>query len=137
VDILWNSDNTDIYNTVSGIIDTAYTFSDLSSNTEYYFKVKPYNSTGYNGLDGNIVSSTTSYIPEIYTSSLTVLTDTSIRIEWTGVFSVVDIELSLDENFTTVSNTYLDISGSPYLISGLLPNTAYYYKITPYYIGEV
>jgi hypothetical protein len=66
------------------------------------------------------VTSTTSYTPEIY-EHLTVLTDTSIRIEWTGMYSVVDIELSLNDSFNPVSNEYLDISGSPYTITDLYP----------------
>jgi hypothetical protein len=78
-----------------------------------------------------VVTSTTSYTPEIYTSSLTVLTDTSIRIEWTGMYSVVDIELSLNDSFNPVSNEYLDISGSPYTITDLLPNTGYFTGLRP------
>lgn len=137
VNVLWNDDNTDAYNTISGIYGTGYTLSDLSSNVAYYFKIRPFNSTGYQGTDGDVITSTTSYTPEIYSSSLTVLTDTSIRIEWTGMYSVVDIELSLYESFNPVSNAYLDISGSSYTITGLLPNTGYFYRITPYYVASV
>jgi hypothetical protein len=47
------------------------------------------------------------------------------------MYSVVDIELSLNDSFNPVSNEYLDISGSPYTITDLLPNTGYFYRITP------
>jgi hypothetical protein len=49
VSVLWNDDNTEVYNTISGVIGTGYTLSDLSSNVAYYFKVRPFNSTGYQG----------------------------------------------------------------------------------------
>jgi hypothetical protein len=37
------------------------------------------------------------------------------------MYSVVDIELSLNDSFNPVSNEYLDISGSPYTITDLYP----------------
>jgi hypothetical protein len=47
------------------------------------------------------------------------------------MYSVVDIELSLNDSFNPVSE-YLDISGSPYTITDLLPNTGYFFFwITP------
>lgn len=136
-DILWNDDNSDVFNTIYGVTDSGYTFMDLSSSLTYYFKARPYNSTGYQGTDGNLASSMTGYVPIITSSNLTVLTDTSIFIEWTGTYTVVDIQLSLDSSFTSVSNDYTDISGNSYTIENLLPNTEYFYRITPYYIASV
>jgi hypothetical protein len=46
------------------------------------------------------------------------------------MYSVVDIELSLNDSFNP-SNEYLDISGSPYTITDLLP--VIFYRITPYH----
>jgi hypothetical protein len=95
VSVLWNDDNTEVYNTISGVIGTGYTLSDLSSNVAYYGKDR---STAPDIRGGRRRGDLHHVLRQIY-DSLTVLTDTSIRIEWTGMYSVVDIELSLNDSF--------------------------------------
>jgi hypothetical protein len=63
------NDDTEVYNTISGVIGTGYTLSDLSSNVAYYFKVRPFNSTGYQGADGDVVTSTTLHARDIHEQS--------------------------------------------------------------------
>jgi hypothetical protein len=106
-----NDDNTEVYNTISGVIGIYIKRPVVQRGV--LFQGKTVQQHRISGADGDVVTSTTSYTPEIYTSSLTV-PYTSIRIEWTGMYSVVDIELSLNDSFNPVSNEYLDISGSPH-----------------------
>lgn len=136
MDLLWNSDGTEIFNTIYDISGQVYTMVGLTQDISYNFKIIPYNLTGYQGTDGSVVTSRTAFTPIIYSKIVTVLTDSSIRVDWTGLFTVVDIQLSLTESFAVITNEYTDLSGSTLTIEDLIPETIYKVRVVPYFIGS-
>lgn len=138
MNILWNSDDSGIFNnTINDISSQVYTLTGLSQDVSYNFKIIPFNLTGYQGADGSVVTSRTAFTPIIYSKTLTVLTDSSIRVDWTGLFTVVDIQLSLTDSFEIITNEYNDLTGNNYTIEDLIPETTYKVKIIPYFVGSI
>ena len=109
--------------TKTSITTSPYTFTDLSDNTQYTFIITPYNSVG--------VAGTAVYTDSVYTNAKLLSksagspTSTTITITASGN----DKSLSISNGLGTVVN---GITSTPYVFTGLTPNTAYTFAITPY-----
>lgn len=128
--ILYQSTNNSTYSTLATSYDTSYNLTSLSSNTLYYYKVVPYDSSGNSGTSETtfFTTSTQTVINSFYAGSST---SSMIPLYWQGTFYSVavyyqkydDLTYSLYSNVTGVSNVN---------VTGLTSDTSYNFYITPY-----
>jgi hypothetical protein len=110
---------------------TTVTMTGLTQNTTYYYRMRGNDATG----NGNSEFTTTETITTYYASpsSITVsnITKNSVDISWNTVSGISRyyIQVSTDTSF---NNLIVDTSSnlSSYTVSGLIQNTAYYYRIS-------
>lgn len=134
-----NFDTYDIYYSNNGTTYTYYqTFtssetpiiSNLTANSQYYFKIVP------NGAVSTLSGDTYTFSNSAATT-LPIITEQSIKsidasntltIQWNGLLKDAAVYYSTDATNYTYYNTYTAKTAT---ISSLLPNTQYYFMITP------
>ncbi len=115
--------------TVSGISNAS-----LSIGTTYYTFVFAYNNSG-SIIDYNTTSpltSSTSTLSAAPSPSATNVAAASFDITWTGVTGAASYQLDVttDAGFTTPVSGYSGITAtSPTTVTGLSPNTTYYFRV--------
>ena len=120
--------------------DTTYEVTGLSPSTDYYFKVLVYN-TKEKYSESNELHVTTKPVPPtpVTLREAYDITTTSLKLSWTPNqdedFNYYEIHRSLTPDFTPSTATKIDQT-SPlarndtlYDVTGLTPNTEYYFKI--------
>jgi hypothetical protein len=125
---------------ISNINITSFTDTDLSANAKYTYTIYPYaliNNSYY--LEGQIYTGLgyTYTLPAIYSANYSQITDSSIKIsDISGEYSSLKIyrykNSALDASYTLVGlNTEFVDS------VGLIPNTAYVYKLLPFNFVDI
>jgi hypothetical protein len=121
------------YTLLDSLTNSNFVLLNLKSNTQYYFRVRAYNSAG-----------TSNYAELAYKSDLllppnnvkaTVLSDTSISLEWSDRSSleegfIIEKSLAVNGPFTVVDTTKADVASIG--IGNLNGNTKYYFRLKAY-----
>jgi hypothetical protein len=121
---------------IGGIQGTSYSNTGLSPSTTYYYKVRAQGAS-QNSAYSNTVNATTSAsgatIPTAPSGlSATVLSNTSIRLQWTDNSSNetgFELKRATDSGFTANVVWIGGIQGTTYTNTGLTAGTTYYYKV--------
>ena len=118
--------------------DSTYTYYDTSSsltpiikplspNTSYYIQLIPYSNTS--GLYGSAINTFTTTLAKLTSFAIGQVNTNDISLNWTGIYNYVKIYYGIASGtYTNNVNSY-DTSKN---ITGLTPNTTYYFNITPY-----
>jgi len=123
------SDTYIYYDTSSSLTPT---LRSLSPNTGYYIRLIPYSNTSdFYGSTIDIYSTTLAIITNF---SINNVTENNILLNWTGTYSYVKIyygttSMSYSNNVTSFNNSIN--------ITGLTPNTTYYFNISPFNIVDI
>ena len=105
-----------------------YTLSDLQPSTTYFVRVTALNSSG--SAPSTIRSFTTYPLPVTAPALQPVTTtQTGATINWTGGDNASSYSLFYGQDMGLTSSTEINAIQKPYSISGLSPNTLYFYKI--------
>ena len=123
------------YETIIG--KPSYTITSLLEDTSYDFQIIPYNIGDEPGTESNIITTSTDYVPYITSFSLARTYSTTATLQWTGKFSYITIQKSINNvNFATdsrmISGTSSISTDGSFAITGLSPYYEYYFRIIPY-----
>ena len=120
---------------------TTYSVSGLSANTDYYYRVRAFNTGGTSG-NSNIISVTT--LPEIppapNATAATNIQQTFFEANWdasTGADGYY-LDVATDNGFTSFVSGYdnLNVGNvTTYTVSGLADNTEYFYRVRAFNTG--
>lgn len=120
--------------TYVGTDATSYTNTGLTQNTEYYYRVRAYNASGYSAYSNEEAAMTpTLNAPSNLT--VTLLSSYQIGLTWTDNSS--DETSFYIERKTGASGTYSTVTSvgvnvTTYTDSSVLDNTEYYYRVRAY-----
>jgi len=111
----------------------------LSPNTLYYYRVRAYNNGGTGGNSNVISVSTLPNIPPVPAALDAVsITQTGFTAVWTGSAGASGyyIDVSAENNFNSfvLNNSSTGIANS-FPVTGLSPNTTYYYRVRAFNAG--
>ena len=114
----------------------SYTITSLVEDTSYDFQLIPYNMADEEGTTSDAITVATDYTPYITTFSLATTASTTATLSWTGKFSYVTIQKSIDNShFATdtrmVGSSSISTDGS-FSITSLSPYYDYYFRAIPY-----
>lgn len=130
------------YKTFGTVTKTSCKVTGLKANTNYYFKVTAANETGNAQTSAAFAAATTEAVSEANpvvakpakVTGLTKVsaTTTSIKLKWTKVSGATKYQVRMcaakDGTFTKVKN----VAGTSATVTGLEPNTGYYFKVRAY-----
>jgi hypothetical protein len=130
--LYYSSNNGSSYSTFrTGLTTSAPQVTGLTTNVGYLFKLTPYNATPAAGSD--FITSTKYYtLPTITTVTTTDITASAITLSITGgLYSTYNLYYSSDSG-SSYSTFGTGLSSSTPQVTGLLSNTSYLFKFTPY-----
>jgi len=140
IDITFNSPLTGFTNKDVGNV-TSYFVSSLNANTNYYFRVRAYNSGGTSPNSNSILAATLPNVPSAPVATAPVnITQTTFSPTWNLSSGAIGYRLDVasDTNFTNYVSGYndLDVGNNPaYGVTGLIANTKYYYCVRAFNLG--
>ncbi len=117
---------------------TTFSVTGLSANTTYYYRTRAYNTTGTSG-NSNVITQLTAPAAPIANAASNVLSS-SFSANWNAVTGGTGyrIDVATDNGFTNILGSYnnLDVSNvTTYSVTGLSPNSTYYYRVRAYNTG--
>jgi len=122
------------YELVYTTSDTSYTDAVLSSGRiNYYYKVSAYNSSGESSLSSSPATVNKPSAP----ARVSAVADSSgdITVSWSLVDNVMGYVVYRGVNASGTYDSIYTTSDTLYINTGLLSNTAYYYKVSAYNSG--
>jgi len=132
--------------TVTGTSGTSvgYVLTGLKPNTTYHFRVNGVNSAGTtNGTD--LTFTTTAAAPAVTTSVVSSVTTTGATLNGTVNANNASTAVTFDYGLTTSYGTTVTATQSPvtgttatavsYVLSGLIPNTTYHFRVNGVNVG--
>lgn len=120
---------------------TTLNITGLTANTQYFYRVRGYNSGG-ESINSNVVSATTLPNAPAAPAALSAqsLTQTGFTAMWNAVSGVTGyyLDVATDINFGTILAGYnnLDVgNNTAWGVTGLTANTQYFYRLRGYNLG--
>lgn len=117
---------------------THYDVTGLNGSTNYYYRVRAYNSSGQ-GISSNVITVTTSADPSPapVATAATALAETSISANWNVAATATGYRLDVSTNiaFNNYVAGYQDLdvgNVTTYSVAGLSSATTYYYRLRSY-----
>lgn len=136
----------DISDATIATLGNVYVQTDLSVNTKYYFNSTPINSAGTLGNSSTTLPlATLGNLTAVSLTSPSMIGTEAIPVSWSGAYNTMLLEYAKASElsystFATYSNsttpTYTIINANVY-VTGLSPNTAYYFRATPYSLDSL
>ncbi|MBI5778803.1 MAG: fibronectin type III domain-containing protein [Planctomycetes bacterium] len=124
---------TEIYTTT--INATSYPNTGLVYNTTYYYRIRAYNTAGDSNYSNIAFATTSQQAPDAPTgATITVLSDTSIKIDWTDASDNEDsfkVQISTDGTTYTLKTTTA-ANATVFTDTGLTALTTYWYRVYAY-----
>ncbi|MCD4774026.1 MAG: fibronectin type III domain-containing protein [Bacteroidales bacterium] len=119
---------------------TTYNVSGLNSNTNYSYRIRAYNTGGTSG-NSNVISLTTlkdAPAPPV-ANAATNISQTAFDANWSPSTDADGyyLDVATDNGFTNFVSGYnnLQVSDTTYFVSGLSPETEYFYRVRAYNNG--
>jgi len=113
------------------VASTSQPVSGLSANSTYYYRVRAVGTNNTSSNSGTITVLTATNAPVATAASN--LTSTSFSANWNTVTGATGylLDVATDNSFSSLVSGYsnLAVSGLTQSISGLTPNTSYYYRV--------
>ncbi len=122
-----------VYSEINNISSNSYTNIGLSSNTEYYYKVKAYNVNGESEFSN--VASALTFVSTPSNLTATSVSSSQIDLSWGAVNGEANYRIYKSSSLYGTYNKIGDGSDNFYSNTGLKPNTVYYYKVKAYNTG--
>jgi phosphodiesterase/alkaline phosphatase D-like protein len=131
-------------NYVSGYQDldvgnvTSFAVTGLSANTTYYYRVRAYNGCATSSNSSAKSARTTACTPAAPSAQTAAnVTSSSFTARWNSVAGAIDyrLDVATDSSFNNYVSGYQNLSVGNvigYNVTGLIPNTIYYYRIRAY-----
>ena len=130
VNVYWSTTSADSYTDSIYITDgaTSQTFTALTYNTRYYYRIEGVNDTGSGTITKDASGVTYGYISSL---TATAYDSSSVTVTWDGSFSTTKVYWSTTASSYNTTNV-VSFGAGVYsgLITGKSPNTTYYYKAT-------
>ncbi|MEW6026546.1 MAG: fibronectin type III domain-containing protein [Planctomycetota bacterium] len=124
---------TEVYTTTSNTV--SYPNTGLTYNTTYYYRIRSYNTAGNSNYTTIVFATTNQAAPSAPTGAgVTVLSDTSIRLNWTDASNNEDgfkVERSPEGITYTLRGTF-PAGTAVFTDTGLSALTAYWYRVYAY-----
>lgn len=114
---------------------TSYSNIGLNYNTIYYYRIRAYNTAGNSSYTSVVYATTNQAAPAAPSGAvLTVLSDTSIRIDWTDESdNETGFKVQISTNGTTYTlKTTTGVNAVSFTDTGLVELTLYYYRVYAY-----
>jgi fibronectin type 3 domain-containing protein len=116
---------------ITTVTGTSYTHADLKANTTYKYYITAKNSAGTSDYSSP-ASATTSGVQKPTTPTYltaAVESSTSIRLTWNPVAWATSYDVYYTVGSSSTKNYAANLANSPYVHTGLQPDTTYYYCI--------
>jgi prepilin-type N-terminal cleavage/methylation domain-containing protein len=111
------------------ITPSTYNFTGASSGYTYYVRAKSVNGTYSSGWSGSLITTTQS----LSTPSVTATANSTsqITVSWGAIANAVSYTIQADDNsdFSSPVGTYTGVTSTSQVFTGLLPATAYYFRV--------
>ncbi len=113
---------------LSGISGTSTSVTGLTANSTYYYRLYAVNTTGQSSASNTLTLLTIPAAPTLTSYSNT---GTTLTINWTSVSGATSYTLQRSSTslFTSIDASYTGLTDISYNITGLSPNTAYYFRV--------
>jgi titin len=110
----------------------------LTASTQYYFRVRSYNTGGTSGNSNAVPVMTLPVAPTL--SAATLITQSGFTANWAAVTGAVGyrLDVSTSSIFASTVTGYADLnvlSVTSYAVAGLTAGTTYYYRVRSYNAG--
>ncbi len=122
-----------VYSEIDNISSNSYTNIGLSSNTEYYYKVKAYNVNGDSEFSN--VASALTFVSTPTNLTASAVSSSQIDLLWNAVNGEVKYRIYKSVLEYGIYNKIGEVRDNFYSNTGLEANTAYFYKVKAYNIG--
>jgi parallel beta-helix repeat protein len=121
---------------------TTYSITGLSANTQHYYRIRAYNATG-TSASSNVISVATLQIPTPVAPTAvnaSGITQTSFNANWNASATATGyyLDIATDNAFTSYVTGYNNKALANVItssVSGLSPNTTYYYRVRAFNTG--
>lgn len=117
----------DIYGEQSNISASNYTINNLTPSQQYNINILPFNAISQSANQQNISLYT---LPYVSNPTFSAITESSINVSWSGIYSNVDLYWSTSNLSASASNLTPNITSSN--LTGLYTSSNYTFTIVPF-----
>jgi fibronectin type 3 domain-containing protein len=125
--------SSDVYALIAETSATAYTDTELSASTTYYYSVSAYNSAGESAQSYDVSATTSVNVPAAPTGvTATAQSASSVSVSWGSVSGASGYRVYRGTGSSGVYALVAETSATAYTDTGLSVSATYYYKVGAY-----